>query len=440
MTIRELYELYKKHPLVCTDSRKIEPGCIYIALKGGNFDGNAFAFAALEEGAAFAVVDDVTLRKDERLIVMNDGLKTLQQLARFHRDQFNIPVIGVTGSNGKTTTKELMHAVLSQRFRVLATKGNLNNHIGVPLTLFELSDVHDIAIIEMGASHPGDIDELCNIANPNFGLITNVGKAHMETMGGIDGVFRTKTELFRYVTSNNGMLFVHSCDQGLVNAAKNVKSIHYGTMTTDDVSGRIIRDGNFVSVQWRRDTQLEWDSLPVVKTNLTGTYNLPNIMAAVAVGVHFGLSDIEIAKGLTGYEPSNNRSEVRRAGSNLLILDAYNANPSSMDAALSNLLAVNGSRKSVILGEMLEVGTTSRDEHWAVCQRLGTLGLTTVCLVGREFYALKDDFRGFNFFVDVDELIEWLPKNPLADEVILIKGSRGNKLEKAAALLLTELN
>ena len=179
MTIRDLYELYKKHPLVCTDSRKIESGCIYIALKGGNFDGNAFAFAALEEGAAFAVVDDVTLRKNDRLIVVNDGLKTLQQLARLHRDQFNIPVIGVTGSNGKTTTKELMHAVLSQRFRVLATKGNLNNHIGVPLTLFELSDAHEIAIIEMGASHPGDIDELCNIANPNFGLITNVGKAHM---------------------------------------------------------------------------------------------------------------------------------------------------------------------------------------------------------------------------------------------------------------------
>lgn len=435
MDINSIYSLFLKHPAICTDSRKVTPGCVYVALKGDSFDGNAFAKASIEAGAAYAIVDDAKVATDERFILVGNGLRTLQQLAREHRDHFSIPVIGVTGSNGKTTTKELMNAVLSQRFNVLATKGNLNNHIGVPLTLLGLTGVHDIAIIEMGASHPKDIEELCDIADPDYGLITNVGKAHMEGMGGLDGVLRTKTELYRHVAARGGTLFLHSSDDNLLKAAQGVRTVSYGALPTDDVIGRIVPNGNFVVVQWRRSIELNWDLVPMVPTHLTGTYNLPNIMAAVAVGVHFGLTDIEIARGLTGFEPSNSRSEVRRAGTNLLILDAYNANPSSMEVAINNLMSMDGQRKSVILGEMLEVGPTSADEHLAICQRIATLGLTTVCLVGREFFAFKGDFP-FNFFENVDSLVQWLPSHRSQDEVVLIKGSRGNHLEKAGEWLL----
>lgn len=436
MDIQQLHAVFQANPIICTDSRKVVKGCIYWALKGDNFDGNTFAVQALEAGAAYAVVDNPELAKDNsRIILVNDGLKALQLLARKHRDQFAIPVIGITGSNGKTTTKELMSAVLSQQFKVLATKGNLNNQIGVPLTLFELSVEHEIAIIEMGASKPGDIDELCRIANPEFGLITNIGKAHMETMGGLEGVLKTKTELYRHVSNRDGFLFVHSCDSGLVQCAKGTKSMHYGALPTDDVSGRIVRNGNYVAVQWRRNVEVDWDSIPVVNTNLTGTYNLPNIMAAVAVGVHFGLTDEQIAKGLSGYVPSNSRSEVRKAGTNLLILDAYNANPSSMEVAINNLMAMDGAHKSVLLGEMLEVGPTSALEHRAVCERLVTLGLTTVYLVGKEFCVMQHDFP-FQFFENVSQLVDWLQQNPMQNQVVLIKGSRGNRLEKAAEFLL----
>lgn len=431
MTTKEIYALFLKHPIVCTDSRRIVQGSIYVALKGGNFDGNAFAALALKAGAVYAVVDDASVISDERYLLVEDGLAALQLLAREHRNHFSIPVIGVTGSNGKTTTKELMNAVLSQRFSVLATKGNLNNHIGVPLTLVELTAAHDMAIIEMGASHPGNIAELCTIADPNFGLITNVGKAHMETMGGFEGVLSTKTELYRHLIAKNGVIFLNSSDAALSGLAKETPCFRYGTLPNADINGRAVRDGNFMSVQWRRDALTDWNDLPIVRTNLTGTYNLPNILAAVAVGAYFGLTDHEIGVGLAGYLPSNNRSEMRVAGSNLLILDAYNANPSSMEVALTNLLTMEGEYKSVILGEMLEVGATSRDEHRAVCQRLQTLNLINVCLVGKEFFALKDEFP-FLFFENVDACIAWLSNHPLHNEVVLVKGSRGNKLEKVA--------
>lgn len=433
MTIEQLYHRFKKHPIICTDSRRVVRGCIYVALKGDNFDGNDFAESALQSGAAFAVVDKSEVAEDDRFIVVEDGLRVLQQLARRHRDSLSIPFIGITGSNGKTTTKELLQAVLSQKFSVLATKGNLNNHIGVPLTLFEVNDSHDIAIIEMGASHLGDISELCEIADPDFGLITNIGKAHLESMGGLDGVLKTKTELYRHVRDRKGFLFVHSCDSKLIAEASGTEHMTYGALPSDDVSGEIIRDGHFIAVRWRRKGHAE--SSPTVKTQLTGTYNLPNIMAAVAVGIHFGMTDEQIAKGLSGYMPNNSRSEVRTAGSNLLILDAYNANPSSMSVALDNLLAMDGKHRSVILGEMLEVGPTSAEEHRSICERLSLLGLHTVCLVGKEFFRYREDFP-FHFFENVADLNEWLTSNPFQEDVILIKGSRGNRLEKAAELLL----
>jgi UDP-N-acetylmuramoyl-tripeptide--D-alanyl-D-alanine ligase len=438
MNIEQLYSLYTQHPAICTDSRRVTDGCIYLALKGDNFDGNDFAASALNQGAAYAIVDRVDIADDPRMILVEDGLSTLQQLARKHRDEFAIPFIGVTGSNGKTTTKELIHAVLSQRFNVLSTIGNLNNHIGVPLTLFRLDGSQDMAIIEMGASRQGDIEELCGIADPDFGLITNIGKAHLETMGGLEGVLNTKTELFAHVRRKDGFLFVHSCDHSLVEASEGTKRMTYGGLENDDVSGRVFRNGHLISVQWRRKGNADWDGCRTVPTHLTGTYNLPNLMAAVAVGIHFGLTDEEIARGISGYEPSNSRSEIRSVGSNTLILDAYNANPSSMAVALDNLMATASPRHSVILGEMLEVGPTSAVEHRSVCERLQHLPLYKVCLVGKGFKSHEADFP-FHFFDDVETLTAWLADQDFHEETVLIKGSRGNRLEKSGQRLVQKL-
>jgi UDP-N-acetylmuramoyl-tripeptide--D-alanyl-D-alanine ligase len=436
MEIAALYKLYQKSTGICTDSRKVFDGCMYVSLKGETFDGNAFALEALEKGASCSITDNHSLPDQKGLIKVEDGLKTLQDLSSFHRHQFNIPVIGITGSNGKTTTKELMQAVLSQKFNVLATAGNFNNHIGVPLTLFRLGSDHEIAIIEMGAGRQGEIKELCDIADPNYGLITNIGKAHLETMGGLEGVLKTKTELFNHIRTGKGNLLVHSCDKLLVENTTDDEAFHYGALSTDEVQGRIVRDGNFVSVQWKRkEVSGTLDDAPVVKTNLTGAYNLPNIMAAVATGIVFGLTDEQIAKGISSYEPSNNRSEVKTNGSNTYILDAYNANPSSMEVAINNLMGSEGKNHSVILGEMLEVGATSTEEHRNICERLKMLKLKTVCLVGTEFIQFENDFD-FNFFPNVDALNDWLNSHPLENETVLIKGSRGNKLEKAAEKLL----
>jgi len=438
MNLEQIYDLFRQHPVICTDSRRVTDGCIYLALKGDNFDGNDFAASALKQGAAYAIVDRPDVVNDDRVILVDDALLALQQLARRHRDEFSIPFIGVTGSNGKTTTKELMHAVLSQRFNVLSTIGNLNNHIGVPLTLFRLDGTQEVAIIEMGASRQGDIAELCGIAAPDFGLITNIGKAHLETMGGLEGVLKTKTELYAHVRQRGGFLFVHSCDRSLVEASDGVTRMTYGALDTDDVSGRIVRSGHFIALQWRRKGCSDWDACPLVPTRLTGAYNLPNLMAAVAVGIHFGLTDEEIAKGISGYEPNNSRSEVREVGGNTLILDAYNANPSSMAVALDNLMSTDSPRYSVILGEMLEVGPTSALEHRNVCERLRHLSLSKVCLVGEGFMSQQTDFP-FQFFKDVDELNVWLAGQEFKDETILIKGSRGNRLEKAAEFLREKL-
>ncbi len=437
MEIAKLYDLYQQSEGICTDSRKIFEGCMYVSLKGENFDGNTFALEALEKGAAFAITDNTELPEKNGLIKVSNGLETLQELSSFHRHQFKIPVIGITGSNGKTTTKELMLSVLEQKFSVLATVGNFNNHIGVPLTLFNLTSKHEVAIIEMGASAQGEIKELCQIAAPNYGLITNIGKAHLETMGGIDGVLKTKTELFDHIRSNTGKLLVHSCDKLLMANTRNDDTFTYGALPTDDVQGRIVRDGNYVSIQWKRKgADTLFDSAPIIKTNLTGAYNLPNIMAAVATGIVFGLTDKEIADGISSYNPSNNRSEVRTVGTNTFILDAYNANPSSMEVAINNLIGTTAKNHSVILGEMLEVGPSSFDEHKTICERLTNLKMKTVCLVGSEFLQFKDEYP-FHFFDNVGELVQWLKNHTFQNETVLIKGSRGNKLEKAAEFLLS---
>ena len=436
MEIKELYHYYTTTSGICTDSRKVSNNCMYVALKGEHFNGNEFAIESLKKGAKFAVVDDDSIPDHDGILRVKDGLVALQNLSTHHRHQFDIPVVGITGSNGKTTTKELMHSVLKEKFNVLATQGNFNNHIGVPLTLLGLNSGHEIAIIEMGASKQGDIKELCDVADPDYGLITNIGKAHIETMGGIQGVLKTKTELFDHIRKRNGNLLIHSCDKLLMENAGKDAGFFYGTLPTDDVQGRVVRDGNLISVQWhRKESEGLIDEAPVVKTKLTGAYNLPNIMAAIATGIVFGLSDEEIARGLTSYQPTNNRSEIRKKGSNTFILDAYNANPSSMEVAITNLMGTDGIHRSVILGEMLELGDTSASEHRQICNRLTKLQLKHVCLVGTEFKQLRDEYD-FNFFENVEELNEWLRNHRFEDEIVLIKGSRGNKLEKAAELLL----
>lgn len=437
MMVSNIYKRFLECTSLSTDSRNIDSGCMYVALKGENFDGNEFALDSLNKGAKYAIVDDENVASDGRFILVKNSLAALQELALYHRSQFDMPIIGITGSNGKTTTKELMYAVLKEKYNVLATEGNYNNHIGVPLTLFKLDSTHEIAIIEMGASKQGDIKELCDIVNPNYGLITNIGKAHLETMGGLQGVLKTKTELFDHIRMNRGNLLVHSCDSLLMENAGNEEAFYYGALPTDDVQGRIVRDGDFVSIQWsRKNSKTSIDDAPIIKTNLTGTYNLPNIMAAVATGIAFGLTDKQIAAGLSEYEPSNNRSEVKKKGSNTFILDAYNANPSSMDVAITNLISADATKKSVILGEMLELGETSYAEHQSLCKRLERLHLNKTCLVGKEFLACSGSFE-FNFFVDVQSLNKWLESNPFKNETVLIKGSRGNRLEKAAELLLS---
>ncbi len=433
-----MYELYRQHPVVCTDSRKITDVCIYFSLKGENFDGNAFALEALEKGAAYAIADDLSLPETKHLIKVDSGLRTLQGLSSHHRHQFDIPVLGITGSNGKTTTKELICAVLSQKFNVLATAGNFNNHIGVPLTLLNLRPEHELAIIEMGAARQGEISELCGIADPDHALITNIGKAHLETMGGLEGVLKTKTELYDHVGTRGGKLFVYSGDPLLMDRPAGPGTFRYGELRADDVCGRAVRDGNFISVQWKRKGGSQpLEESEVVRTHLTGTYNLSNILAAVAVGVAFGLEDEKIAHGISSYRPTNNRSEIRTSGSTTYILDAYNANPTSMNAAIENLMGSKAENRSVILGEMLELGQTGREEHRTLCDHLKDLGLKTVCLVGEQFAEFEDRYP-FHFFADVGQLNAWLPHHPFGRETVLIKGSRGNQLEKAAELLLSK--
>ena len=422
----QLYQAFQQHPSVCTDTRNLVEGSIFIALKGETFNGNEYAEKALAGGCAIAIVDEEKYYQGDNYILVEDCLKALQTLAREHRRQFSIPVIGITGSNGKTTTKELLNAVLSEQYTVLCTQGNFNNEIGVPLTLLGLNVSHQIAIIEMGARFQGDIEELVNIAEPTHGLITNVGKAHLETMGGLEGVVKTKTELYRYLEANNGNVFVRFEDAKLIQHTNNLPIFTYGYAESADIIGTLKKEAPHIEFSWKKKSgEFGGD----ITSPLMGEYNFQNILAAIAVGVFFDVDDTKINKGIANYNPTNNRSQIIKTDRNTLLLDAYNANPSSMEAALRNFVHMDGEGKTLILGEMLEVGDNSEAEHKAILHLAAELGFTEIYLVGDEFAKVSSAFD------DAEKLREYLRTEKLTGKTILIKGSRKNKLEMLVDVL-----
>lgn len=428
MNTEDLHSLFRLHPAVSTDSRSITRGCLFFALKGEHFNGNAYALQALEAGAAYAIVDDPSCIENDRCILVRDVLCTLQNLAWHHRNQFDIPVLGITGSNGKTTTKELILSVLSQKFRTLATRGNLNNHIGVPLTLLGINGETEIAIIEMGANHQKEIELLCSIARPTHGLITNVGKAHLEGFGSLEGVMKGKKELYDSLSINNGLAFVNAENSMLAEMAKELGNIvWYGTGSADDICGKLIDSSPKLRFSWWKKGS---DTVNTVEAGLAGEYNFENLLAAVCAGDHFGLDPARIAAGIASYTPSNNRSQEMNIGSNRVILDAYNANPGSMAAALRNLASRPGENKVAILGDMFELGKYSEEEHTGIISLLEQLDIQHGYLIGPEFCRHRKDSASLRFFESPEEADAWFRSHPFRETLILLKGSRAMQLEK----------
>ncbi|MDR1585366.1 MAG: UDP-N-acetylmuramoyl-tripeptide--D-alanyl-D-alanine ligase [Prevotellaceae bacterium] len=430
----ELYSVFLKHPVVCTDSRNCPPASLFFALKGANFNGNAYACQALEKGCACAVVDEAEYARDERYILVDDALKALQDLASRHRKQLGTTLIGITGTNGKTTTKELIATVLSRKYRTLYTGGNLNNHIGVPLTLLKLTAEHEIGVIEMGASHAGEIRELANIVSPDYGIITNVGKAHLEGFGSFEGVMQAKSELYDFIAQNGGKIFINAGNDYLAAMARKSgivpdKWIKYGKSSGNDLFVQGDTLNNLPVLEMKCRTKGESFE---IKTNLTGVYNAENVLATVATGHFFGVSDREIAAGIEHYEPKNNRSQLLKTKRNTLIVDAYNANPNSMSEAIRNFAQLKSDNKVLILGDMLELGAESQKEHQNIVGLLQSTGFTNVLLVGRQFKSAEHNFYAFD---DVASLNEYLQRNPVCDAWALIKGSRGIMLEKTIEFL-----
>ena len=437
MDSKELYAIYEQHPVITTDSRDCPKGSIFIALKGETFDGNQFAAQTLEKGCAIAVVDDEQVYNSYqgagKMILVPDSLQAYKDLAREHRRRFDIPVIGITGTNGKTTTKELVNAVLTERYDGMATEGNFNNDVGVPKTLLRLSVMDEIAVIEMGASHPGDIKTLAETAEPTCGLITNVGKAHLQGFGSLEGVIHTKGELYDFLaTQEDSVIFINADNEHLMSILpKNVKAEYY---TRDEskpgasVYGQIIACDPFLRLKWRQGDG-EWHE---VTTHLVGSYNLDNALAAVTVGLHFDVTPEQICHAIENYVPSNNRSQLTETPHNHLIVDAYNANPTSMAAALDNFSLMEVSPKMAILGEMRELGDSSREEHERIVEKLKGCPFDEVWLVGQEFRDIDCPFRKFD---DVEQVKAAIAANRPEGRYILIKGSNGTRLFQLPELL-----
>lgn len=435
VSIEELYQLFINcNQKITTDTRKLEKGAIFFALKGDNFDANTFALQAIDAGCAYAIVDDVTVCNNEQLFLVENVLEALQQLAKFHRQQLKYPIIGITGSNGKTTNKELIHAVLSKKYNTYATIGNLNNHIGVPLTLLALTHQHEMAIVEMGANHQGEIAMLCELSNPDFGLITNIGKAHLEGFGGEEGVKKGKGELYKFIENKKGKIFINGNDDVLLELAKNLEKIYYGENIDFDTHGKIVSKAECVEFKW--NTKLEdIEQEPLVKTNMYGNYNFINLLCAACVGNYFGVNKNDINAALASYVPEMNRSQIKKTKSNTIILDAYNANPSSMYSAIDNFQRQNSKNKIMILGDMFELGDFSYNEHETVLKQLINGDVKNVILIGMQFCQLKDKYLTFRFFENISDFEKDIKTNEILDSTILIKGSRGMKLEKIVDLL-----
>jgi UDP-N-acetylmuramoyl-tripeptide--D-alanyl-D-alanine ligase len=416
MTKEKLYDTFLKCNSVSTDTRKISSGCMFFALKGDNFNGNIFALEALKKGAKFVVIDDEKFNQHANCILVDDVLEALQNLATYHRKVLDIPVIGLTGSNGKTTTKELINAVLSTTYKTSATKGNLNNHIGVPLTLLEFTKDTEIGIVEMGANHQKEIEFLTNIALPDYGLITNFGKAHLEGFGGFEGVIKGKSELYDHLKFHDKIVFVNEGDSNQLKQIGNYdKKITFGSNTS------IISAQPYVHLKFNNLT---------IRTHLTGAYNYNNIISAIAIGMHFKVTDASIVKAIENYIPSNNRSQIIERNSNTIILDAYNANPTSMVAALDNFGKMKGSEKIVVLGDMFELGKSASEEHQFIAEYSQKFDIKDIYLVGENFFNSRTNAKHVKKFKSFEDFKNELAKKPLKQKDILIKGSRGMALER----------
>lgn len=431
-TIELFYQTYLKHRVICTDTRSISSGCLFFALKGENFDANQFAEKAIADGAAYAIIDNPAYAKGEQFILVDDVLSALQELAKHHRKQLNIPVIGLTGSNGKTTTKELIRAVLAEHFKVFATKGNLNNHIGVPLSILSIADDVEIAVIEMGANHQKEIEFLSAIAQPTHGLISNVGMAHLEGFGGFEGVKKGKAELYAYLSANNGYAFVNAANKDLMEMASKAdlaNVVHYNIAETGAVHGVLKHSDPLIEFDWSFDGKTHQ-----AKANLTGTYNFENILAAITIGSFFKLSPLEINKGLADYYPTNNRSQLTKTESNTVICDFYNANPSSMTAAINNLNSLSATKRIAILGDMFELGDESAEQHLHIIELVAKTDIDEVIFVGNHFYKAKEGSSA-HFFATPPEAADFIKTHQWKDALVLLKGSRGMALEQLLPLL-----
>ena len=425
MDIEQLYQHFAVCTSVTTDSRNCPEGSLFFALKGENFDGNKFAFSSLEQGCRYAVIDDPQYAIDGRFLVVDNCLEALQQLAKEHRRRLKTSIIGITGTNGKTTTKELIASVLSEKFNTLYTQGNLNNHIGVPLTLLGLRPEHEMAVVEMGANHPGEIRTLVNIACPDFGIITNVGKAHLEGFGSFEGVIRTKGELYDYIRDNGGSLFVNLDNQILNDLSEDIPRFGYSLKSESAlISGRIIAGGAFLQLVWKVSGESKEYA---VKTSLIGEYNAENVLAAICIGLHFGVAPEQINRALEEYQPTNNRSQFKKTAKNELIIDAYNANPTSMNASINNFRHMNAIKKAVILGDMFELGDQSDEEHAKIVSLLKECNFDKVILVGDRFAAIPSNFIKI---ADTPSLIEYIGQEPIEGYTVLVKGSHGMRLDK----------
>lgn len=427
MEIAAIYNYFLQSTGIATDNRKINANNMFVALKGDNFNGNKFALSALESGAKFAIIDEVENKIDERFILVDNALATLQQLANYHRNQLKITIIGLTGSNGKTTTKELIHAVLSQKYNTKATIGNLNNHIGVPLTLLSFDINTEIGIVEMGANHQKEIEMLCGICEPDFGYITNFGKAHLEGFGGTEGVIKGKSELYEFLFANQKTAFVNTDDIIQNEKTKNITSITFGLNTPE----------NFVSIsniETNPMVKIEFENT-IIQSHLIGLYNANNINAAITIGKHFGVSNEKIKIGLENYIPNNNRSQLLEKNSNKIILDAYNANPSSMVAALTNFFQLEEKNKIAILGDMFELGIESSEEHKKLIDFCINQTQIMFYFIGKDFFAHKSLNSNMHFYDTFETFKAAFTNQKIENSILLIKGSRGMSLERTLEIL-----
>lgn len=428
-TTEKIYRIFQENPVISTDTRKIEKNCIFFALKGENFNGNKFAGTALEKGAGYSIIDENEYFISDKTILVQNVLQTLKDLANLHRKKLGIPILAITGTNGKTTTKELTSAVLSQKFNVSFTEGNLNNHIGVPLTLLKMNGQTQFGVVEMGANHPGEIADLCAIAEPDFGIITNIGKAHLEGFGSFEGVIKTKSELYHYIKNKNGIIFYNNDNPILKELTRDIQNkISFGNLNAD-FTGELLSSPPFVHLK----ANFKKGAL-YLNTNLTGDYNFENIMAATCIGNYFEIDPLLIQKALKDYSPQNNRSQLIVKNGLKIIMDAYNANPTSMNASIKSFMSNVSQNCCLILGDMLELGNYSKQEHHSILGLLKNYPNARIFTVGKNFFEIAENYN-CQCFLNIEMFCEYLQKNPITTGDILIKGSRGIQLEKVLAYL-----